>query len=210
MKFDINTIEKEGKVLFTRIAAQYDNRAIIMTVILLAVLFIGLTRFIVPGFTGVTQNIQIVMEKKKTVDGLQKSIKDEEAKIRAGISKRKRLPVLIYETPYKNFELEIASSEMVSQIIGIINSYGNNKITALDFDKKELKDNIGVVSKQHSILVLKIEMESSYENLQKILNDLYGMDYLVMINTVTLISLEDGSHKRVKVYMELDLPVKTS
>lgn len=210
MKLNAQNIEKQIKEFYEYLAAQYDNRAIVMTVILVGVLFFGFTRFVMPGFSDVSQRFNLVLEKKKTVTEIQKKLVEEEAKIREGFNKRKKIPVVIYETPYKNFELEIASSEIISRIIDIINNRGNNRITTLDFEKKELKDNNGVVSKQHSVLTLKIEMESSYDSIQKILNDIYLMEYLVQINTITLVSLEEYNYTKVKVYMEFDLPVKTS
>jgi len=209
MKLSTKNIEKQIKEFYEYLVAQYDNRAIVMTVILVAVFLFGITRFIMPGISDVSQRLNLAMEKKKMVAEIQQKLADEEVKIREGFSKRKKIPVVIYETPYKNFELEIASSEIISRIIDIINSHGNNRITALDFEKKELKDNNGMASKQHSVLTLKIEMESSYDGIQKILNDIYLMEYLVQINTVTLVSLEEYNYKKVKVYMELDLPVKT-
>jgi len=120
------------------------------------------------------------------------------------------IPVKIFETPYKGMELENASAGFVNKIIQVIKKNGLNKILSLEFEKKPLTDRSGIESKEHSVLQLKIEMESSYDVIQSIINDIYLMDYLVKINTISLSSMKKYNYQKVKAFFILDLFVETS
>ena len=85
---------------------------------------------------------------------------------------------------------------------------GENRILNIDYEEKPLVDNAGIDSKIYSALSLKIELESTYESIQYILNEIYLMKYLVKIQNISLHPIEGSENEEVKADIILDLFIK--
>ncbi|HSA06656.1 MAG TPA: hypothetical protein P5556_05720 [Candidatus Gastranaerophilales bacterium] len=205
MKIDAEKIKEK----LLKIKASFDKEAVIYLVLLLAILIYGVFRFLVPGISSLAKNIEEYLKKSESVENMEKRFAARALESKNSINK-KALAIKIYKIPYKNMELEDAAAELINEIISIINKNGENQISALEFEKKPLTDRMGVESKNHNILSLKLELVSSYDVVQNILNDVFLMDYMARIHTVSLTGLEQYNFKKVQVYLVLDLLVETS
>lgn len=208
MKINTKELKDRGK----KIIAQFDKDAIIFLVLLLAILFFCISKFIAPNVSEVFTKSKQLFEKNSSVSSMKKEIKiqQELQKKKHSTKTKEEVPVKIYKAPFKDIELESAAASLVNNIILIIKASGPNKIIAINFEKKPLKDNMGIESKKHSILSMKLEMESSYDTIQSILNEIYLMDYLVRIQTVSLNAMQKYNYKRVESFIILDLFVDVS
>ena len=124
--------------------------------------------------------------------------------------KKAEIPVKIYEAPYKDTDVETAGTELVNSILYIIRANGVNDIETIEFETKDLLDNAGLKSPNHAVLSIKLQLNSSYDNIQNLLNELYLMDYLVKIQNVSLDVKPESEFQRVTAYLVLDLYIKTS
>ncbi len=195
-----------------KLKAQFDKDALLYLILLLAGVTFGLSRLIFPAVSELSENFKLFMSKKESIDSMQKKIEmTKQLQQRKELEKQVlKLPVKIYKPPYQSAQLENASAGLINQIINIIKQSGPNKILSLEFEKKPVQDRYNVTSKNHSLLRIKLELESSYEVIQTILNEIYLINYLIKIDTVSLSSLKKYNYKRVQAYIVLDLFVDTA
>lgn len=194
-----------------KLKSQFDKDALIYLMLLTGIVFYGFSKFVTPGLSELGDNLKKYSKAKESIEIMQKKIAFKKM-IEQKQNKKKpaKLPVRIYKTPYEGMELESASAGLVNKIISIIKDSANSKILSLEYKKKELKDKTGISSKKHSLLSLQIELETSYEAIQNILNELYLMNYLVKVNTVSLSSMKKYNYKRVQAFLVIDLFIDTS
>ncbi len=204
-KFDKAKIKEK----FNEIKSQYDKDAILYTVLLFGIIGFGLVKFIFPAFSEIGGNLNEISNQHKTATEIEKKIKTAQL-MQQKEEKPIELPVKIYESGYREVELESAATGLVNSIISIIKDNGDNKVASFEFEKRDMTDVSGLKSPNHSVLRLKIQMQSSYENIQNIINEIYLMEYLVKIQNVSLTVEPDSDYKRVSAYMILDLFIKTS
>lgn len=213
-KFNINNLKsklskEKLKGTFESIKSQYDKDAIIYTVLLLAILGYGLPRFIFPGFSNAGEYLAELNKHKETAGKIERSIKLM-ARPKKEAEEKIEVPVKIYDLPYKDIPLEYASSGLINSILNIIKKNGLNIVEPYESEIKELTDSAGLKSKEHSVLVLKFKMETTYENVQNIINQIYLMDYLVRIKDVSINTRPESGYKRVNASITLHLFAKTS
>lgn len=201
----MNIAEIKEKLI--KLAGQFDKDAILYAVLLLGIIIFGLTKFVLPNFFSMIDTIRVVSEKKEEAKSMQDRLSLRQQKV---VVKKAELPIKIYETPYKGLDLENAAVDLVNQVIAIIKADGRSTITSIDFAPKELIDSSGMSSKEHEVLNVKIQLDSSYESVQYILNQIYLMDYLIKIQNVTIEGEEESNFETVKANIDLDLLVKTS
>lgn len=198
------------KDFFIKLQSQFDKVAVVYLVLFIAITFYGVFKIVAPNVSSLFSNINELFKTKDTVKTMQKRIELREREEQLKDTDKVTLPVRIYKAPYDNLELENAAAGLVNEIISIIKNKGRSKIISLEFERKKLKDKLGVVSKKHAILSLKIELESSYEIIQNVLNEVYLMDYLIKIDTLSLSSMKKYNYQRVQAFMIMDLYIETS
>lgn len=206
-KIKINKSELKEK--FDKIIAQYDRDAIIYTVLLIALVGYGLFRFIFPGFSDIGKNISALNIHKENTKMMEQKIKALSQR-KEKQEKKVEIPVKIFESQIKDVELENAATGLVNRVVEIIKENGNNQVEQFEFTRSDLVDSSGLKSKNHSLLRLHIQMESTYENVQSILNDIYLLEYLVKVNKVSMVVNPESNYKQVTAFIILDLFVKTS
>jgi len=202
---------EELKEKAQKIIACFDKDAVIYLILIIGITGYGCYKFIMPGFSDLFANAKVFSQKNEEVGAMQKrfELRKKESEEKKQL-KKTELPIKIYKTPYANMELENAASMLINQIIGIIKENRPTKILSLQFEEKPLVDNFGVNSKKFSILKLKIELNTSYDSIQNIINEIYLMDYLVQIENVSLNSLKEYNYKKVQAYLGLNLVIQTS
>ena len=195
------------KEILKKIISQFDKNAILFSILLLCVLLFGLPKFVFSDTLKVINNTNKLFQKKEITENMQKKflLKQEQTSV-----KQFDFPIKIYETPYKGIELENAAADLVNRVIFIIRNNGENRILSIDFKKNPLVDNEGIDSKIYSALSLKIEIESTYESIQYILNEIYLMDYLIKIKKISLTPTEESGNEAVEADIILDLFIKIS
>ena len=195
------------KEILKKIISQFDKNAILFSILLLCVLLFGLPKFVFSDTSKVINNTNKLFQKKEITENMQKKflLKQEQTSV-----KQFDFPIKIYETPYKGIELENAAADLVNRVIFIIRNNGENRILSIDFKKNPLVDNEGIDSKIYSALSLKIEIESTYESIQYILNEIYLMDYLIKIKKISLTPTEESGNEAVEADIILDLFIKIS
>jgi len=211
-KFNLKNIKLDKNKLkekYNEIKSQYDKDAILYTVLLAGIIGFGLIKFVVPAFSELGKNFNEITNQYKTAKAMEKKI-DAARLLEIKEEKAIELPVKIYESSYKDVELESAATVLINSVISIIRNNGDNKVSAFDFSKKDLTDISGLKSPNHSILQIAIQMQSSYENVQNIINEIYLMEYLIKIDNVSLQVDPDSNYTKINVYMVLDLFIKTS
>jgi len=206
MKINLEVLKEKSK----KIISQFDRNAGIFLALLLIILYFCIVKLIMPGFTNLISNSKDFMNKKEAAINMQKKLEFQQQLQRKKILTKEELPIEIYKTPYKDMELENAAAEFVNEIISIVKKNGPTKILTINFEKNPLKDNMGIESKNHSVLSLQLEMESSYDTIQNILNEIYLMNYLIKIKTVSLTSLQKYNYKKMQTYIILDLFIDVS
>jgi hypothetical protein len=200
MKINTNEI----KEIIKKFTSQLDKDATIFLVLLMLILGFGFSQLVFPGITQIINNNTQLAEKRANIELIQKKLEKRQEKQVV----EKKLPVLVYKTVYKGLELENAAEQFVEKIIEIIKNDGNNKILELKFEKKPAEDDFGVKSNDHEILNLKLVVESTFKSTQDFLNDIYLLNYLVVLKNVLLIPVK--GNERVNVYIELDLLINNS
>ncbi len=200
---------KKLKEKFREIKSQLDKDAVIYLILLVALILYGLTKFVFPAFSELAKNIDEYSNTKDLSKAMENRLNvKRNSENKQEIKVPDKLPVKIYKAPYKEMELENAAAIMINKIINIIKNNGTNKIVSLELKKQDLKDSYGVLSKNHSVLSLQVELETSYEIIQTVLNEIYLMDYLVKINKISLNSMKKYNYKRVQAFLVIDIFVK--
>jgi len=121
---------------------------------------------------------------------------------------KQNLPIQIYKAPYPGMDAESASVELVQEIIKIIKETGNNRINQVDFTTQQLKDEAGTNSTDYSILSLNLSIEGPYESIQNMLNEIYLMNYLVVVKKINSTLLDNNNYDLIKTDLTLDLYLK--
>lgn len=201
---------KKIKDNFNKIAAQFDKDAVLYLVLILAAVFFIFYKLIIPGFSDMGKNFSKLSKTKETLSQLQRKIEltkkvREQKKEEPAPSK---LPVMIYKAPFEGSSLENSAAVLINTIIKKINENGTNKISSLESEEKKLKDKTGASSKKYKVLNLSIELETSYDSIQNILNEIYLMNYLVKIDLVMLKSMKKYNYKRVQAFLNLELLIE--
>lgn len=197
--------------IFNKVKAQYDKDAIIYTGLLIAMIAYCVPKFVLPPLEEFDKNLEKLKEKKAAAILMEKKIEAATKRIELEMqSKNVEIPIKIYESQYKDVELENAATGLVNRIISLVKENGDNKVDSFDFEKKELIDDSGLKSKDHSLLRLRIKMETTYENVQNIINEIYLLEYLVGIDNISLEVNPESNYKRVTTYLVLDLFIKAS
>lgn len=208
-KLNLNKIDKNKiKDFFIKIKNQYDRDAVIYTIVLLGVLGYGGYKFILPAISELPNNFQELSEKNKATKALEVQL--ALSKKPKQVAEEVKIPIKIYESPYKDAELESAATNLVNQIISIIKSSGDNTVENFQFVKKELTDKSGLKSDQYFVLSLQIQMKTNYESLQNILNEIFLMEYLVKIQNISLGTTMESDFSSVTAFVVLDIYIKTS
>lgn len=185
------------------IKAQYDKDAAIYTIILAGVIIYGFMQFVVPPLTEISKNITELNTSSDSLKEMKEKLANAELIKEA--EKKADVPVKIFEAPYKDIEVESNATILINQIISIIKENGNNKVVVFELEQAKNDD---VKTENLSVLSLKIQMETTYEDLQNILNEIYLMDYLVKIKDVFVKTTLDEN--RIESYITFDLYIKTS
>ena len=195
------------KEILKKTISQFDRNAILFSVLLLCVLIFGLPKFAFSNISKVINNTNKFFQKKEITENMQKKLvfKQQQTSV-----KQLDISIKIYKTPYKGIKLETAAADLVNKIIFLIRNNGENRILNIDYEEKPLVDNAGIDSKIYSALSLKIEIESTYESIQYILNEIYLMDYLIKIKKISLTPTEESGNEAVEADIILDLFIKIS
>ena len=213
-KLDVNKIKMEIKAKMPVIKAkllslraEYDKDAIIYTALIIGIIGYGLYKFIIPGLFQIPGNISELNRQKSTAIQMEQIVKIAEKPVQT--EKKIELPVKIYELAYKDVELENAATGIINQVISLIRQSGQNTVESFTFENKDLTDRAGLKSPNHAILSLKIQMTTTYENLQNFLNEIFLMEYLIIISDISVNSNNMLTQDRVSAHIVLDIVLKT-
>jgi len=205
---DLNKIKNiDYKKIINIFKNNYDKDAGLFTLVFFLILFFGIKQFVIPSINSLNENLTKVNQKKNELK--EYKIKEQfEASPEAQKTKQ-NLPIKIYRAPYSDMDIESASVELVQEIINIIKNTGNNRIDKVDFSTAELKDNSGNNSSDFGILNLSLTIEGNFEELQKTLNEIYLMKYLVVIKKIDCTPIDTINYDTLKTDLILDLYVRT-
>ena len=184
----------------------YDKDAGLFTIVLLLIIFFGVKQAVMPAITTLSDNLTKVSQKKDEL----KQYQDREQYMNSNQSQKTKqnLPIKIYKAPYAGMDTESASVELVQEIIKIIKGAGNSRINQINFTTQELKDDSGTNSSDYSVLSLNLSVEGSYESLQKTLNEIYLMNYLVVIKKIKSEPIDNYNFDSIKTDLILNLYIK--
>ena len=204
---DLNNLKKiDFKKIINLVKTNYDKDAGLFTFVLVLIVFFGIKQFVQPAITQFGDNMTKVNQKKEELKQYQEREKfmlsPESAKT------RKNLPIKIYKAPYPGMDTESASVELVQEIIKIIKETGNNRINQINFTTQELKDDAGTNSSDYSVLSLNLSMEGPFESLQNTLNEIYLMNYLVVIKKIDSKPIDDYNYDFIRTDLILDLYIR--
>ena len=192
--------------LISFVKNNYDKDAGLFAVVLVLVIFFGIKQGVQPAITQLGDNIVKVGQKK---DELKNYVDREKYMLTPNSQKNNQnLPVNIYKAPYSGMDTESASVDLVQQIIKIIKDTGNNRINQVDFTTQSLKDDAGTNSSDYSILSLNLSLEGPFDSIQSALNEIYLMNYLVVIKNVNSTLLNNTNYELIKTDLTLDLYIK--
>jgi hypothetical protein len=206
---DFNNLNKiDFKKIINVVKSNYDKDAGLFTIVLVLIIFFGIKQFVQPAIMQLGDNLTKVGQKQSEL----KTYEDREKMTSSMQSQKNKqaLPINIYKAPYPGMDTESASVELVQEIIKIIKETGNNRINQIDFATQELKDDAGTNSSEYSILSLNLSIEGPYESIQSALNEIYLMNYLVVIKKINSSPLENFNYELLKTDMTLDLYIKLS
>jgi len=204
---DFNNLKKlDYKKIINVVKNNYDKDAGLFTVVLVLIIFFGIKQFVQPAIIQLGDNMAKLNQKKAELQGYQERerfmLSPESQKT------KKNLPINIYKAPYAGMDTESASVELVQEIIKIIKETGNNRINQINFTTEELKDDSGTNSTDYSVLSLNLSIESTFEAIQNALNEIYLMNYLVVIKNVSSTPIENQNAELIKTDLTLNIYVK--
>ncbi|HBG48900.1 MAG TPA: hypothetical protein DDW90_05255 [Cyanobacteria bacterium UBA9971] len=204
---DLNNLKKiDFKKIINLVKSNYDKDAGLFTVVFVLIVFFGIKQFVQPALTQLNDNMTKVSQKKEEL----KNYEDREKFMLSPESEKtkKNLPINIYKAPYPGMDTESASVELVQEIIKIIKETGNSRINQVNFTTQELKDDAGTNSTDYSILSLNLSIEGPFEALQNMLNEIYLMNYLVVIKKIDSKPIDNYNYDFIKTDLILDLYIK--
>ena len=204
---DLNNLKKiDFKKTINLVKSNYDKDAGLFTVVFVLIVFFGIKQFVQPALTQLNDNMTKVSQKKEEL----KNYEDREKFMLSPESEKtkKNLPIKIYKAPYQGMDTESASVELVQEIIKIIKETGNSRINQVNFTTQELKDDAGTNSTDYSILSLNLSIEGPFEALQNMLNEIYLMNYLVVIKKIDSKPIDNYNYDFIKTDLILDLYIK--
>lgn len=206
---NINDLKKiDFKKYINIVKNNYDKDAILFTLVFCLIVFFGIKQGIKPALTQLSGNMTKVSQKQAELKAY-----EDRAKFMLTPESQKakqNLPIQIYAAPYSGMDTESASVELVQEIIKIIKETGNNRINQIDFTTQELKDDSGTNSSEYSILSLNLSLEGAYESIQNTLNEIYLMNYLVVIKKINSTPMDNLNYDLLKTALTLDLYIKLS
>jgi hypothetical protein len=206
---NLNDLKKfDFKKILNIVKNNYDKDAGLFTVVLCLIIFFGIKQFVQPALMQLGDNITKVSQKKEELKGFQEREKFMLSPQSQQI--KQNLPIHVYKAPYPGMDTESASVELVQEILKIIKETGNNRINKIDFTTQELKDDAGTNTSEYGVLSLNLSMESSYESIKNMLNEIYLMNYLVVIKKIDSTPMENYNYDLIKTDLTLDLYIKMS
>lgn len=191
------------KKIINTVKTNYDKDAGLFTVVLVLIVFFGVRQFVQPALTQLADNFNKVNQKKQELIGYEQREKfmlSPESQ-----QTKQNLPIKIYKAPYAGMDTESASVELVQEIIKIIKETGNNRINQVDFTTQPLTDSSGTNSSEYSILSLNLSIEGNYEALKNTLNEIYLMNYLVVIKKIDTSPQNNFDYDVLKTNLILEL-----
>jgi len=206
---DFNNLKKfDFKKIVNLFKTNYDKDAGLFTVVLALIIFFGIKQFVHPALIQLSDNLTKVSQKKEELKGYE----EREKFMLSGQAQKTRqnLPIKIYKAPYSGMDTESASVELVQEIIKIIKETGNNRIDQINFTTEELKDDAGTNSPEYGVLSLNLSMEGSFESLQNTLNEIYLMNYLVVIKKINSKPVDNYNYDFIKTDLILNLYIRLS
>lgn len=206
---NLNELKKlDFKKIINIVKTNYDKDAGLFTIVFFLIVFFGVKQFIMPALAQLSTNFANVNQKQQELQQYKEKEKYmAQPKTEQDINK---LPVKIYQTPYPGMDTESASVELVEEIVRIIKQTGNGHINQVDFSTQEVKDSSGANSPDYGILRLNLTIEGSFESIKNMLNEIYLMNYLVVIKNITTTPVENSNFDTVTSVLTLDLYIKKS
>ena len=202
-----NNLKKiDFKKYISIVKSNYDKDAALFTLVLVLIIFFGIKQFVQPALTLLGDNLTKVNKKNEEFN--QFVVREKYMSTPQSQQTKQNLPIQIYKAPYPGMDAESASVELVQEIIKIIKETGNNRINQVDFTTQQLKDEAGTNSTDYSILSLNLSIEGPYESIQNMLNEIYLMNYLVVVKKINSTLLDNNNYDLIKTDLTLDLYLK--
>lgn len=193
----------DSRRILKLIKDNYDKDAALFTAVLFLIIFFGIRQGINPALVEFNKNMARVVQKQEEIKPYLGRLDVPSA---TQPQQNQKLPINIYESPYPGMDTESACSELVQEIIQITKQTGNNRINQVDFTTQEVKDDSGTKSDNYGILSLNLSVEGPYASVQNMLNEIYLMNYLVVIKSINSTPTED--FQNLNTDLTLDLYVK--
>ena len=204
---NLNDLKKiDFEKIINIVKNNFDKDAGLYTLILCLILFFGIKQFVYPSIATFGDNLTKVNQKQEEL----KKFQAQEKYMVSPESKKTKhnLAINVYKAPYPGMDTETASVELVQEIIKIIKEAGNNRIDKIDFTTEKLNDAAGNNSPDYSLLSLNLSLEGSFESVQNMLNEIYLMNYLVVIDKITSKLPENNDYNLIKTDLTLKLYIK--
>lgn len=202
---DLSNIDsKKIKAILHIAKTNYDKDAAIFTLVLCLIIGFGIKQFIIPTAASMQGNLKKFTAKNKELH----QFIEREKFIASPKSKqtRKNLHIDIYRAPFRGMDAESASADFVEEIIKIIKRSGNNRINNINFSSAQIKDDKNKVAKGYALLTLNLSINGPYNAVQKMLNEIYLMKYLVAIKNIE--SSPSNNYDIVNTNLTLDIYIK--
>jgi hypothetical protein len=204
---DLAQLKKiDSKKIIKVIKDNYDKDAAMFTVVFVLILFVGIKQAIIPAFENINKNLSRGNQKQEELKRY--SLTMLNAPTQKEQKRVEDLPVQVYQSPSAGLDTESASAELVQEIIRIIKQTGNTRVNQADFTAEDVKDESGASTASYGILSLNLSLEGSYESVQNMLNEIYLMNYLIVIKSVESQPTEDFhniiTNVVLKIYVKLD------
>ena len=171
------------------------NRVILLCLIAsLFVLYFGVSKSI-PQFRDVislTKDIETSNQEYLRYEDMQQ---EQTEKAKAQETKNENLIVNVFKSQYPGTPVESASVDFVNEVINMVEESGNDIITISYETNKISEKNKKELPSQIQVVILKMNLDSSYESLQRFMQEYYTNKYLCSIHSMDIVPIPEDKER---------------